>query len=108
VRALQERLVGAERMEAVAQLAAGIAHDVNNVLAAVSGYAQLLSSELADAEQVGHVHGIFRSVQRASGLVSQLLAIASQQQLEPSDVEPGAVVADLEDMLRRLLPEGSA
>lgn len=106
VRALQERLVTAERMEAVGQLAAGIAHDVNNVLAAVSGYAQLLSNQLDDAALVRHLHGIFRSVDRASDLVAQLLAFARQQHLEPTDIEPCAVVTDLEDMLWRLLPPG--
>jgi two-component system cell cycle sensor histidine kinase/response regulator CckA len=106
VRALQERLVRAERMEAVGELAAGISHDVNNVLAAVSGYAQLLGSRLEDPDLVRHLDGIFRSVRRASDLVTQLLAFARQQHLEPTDVEPCSVVEDLEDMLQRLLPAG--
>lgn len=106
MRALQERLVGAERMEAVGELAAGISHDVNNVLAAVSGYAQLLNGRIEDPELLRHLNGIFRSVDRAADLVAQLLAFASQQHLEPTDVEPCDVVDDLEDMLRRLLPPG--
>jgi PAS domain S-box-containing protein len=106
VRALQERLVRSERMEAVGRLAGGIAHDVNNVLAAVSGYAELLRTELAgSAPASGHVDGIFRSVERAASLVTQLLAVARQQHLEPTEVELCDAVGDLEDMLRRLLPD---
>ena len=106
VRALQERLLAAERMEAVGRLASGIAHDVNNVLAAVSGYAQLLSREVADSDRGGrHLAGIFRSVERAGDLVAQLMAFARQQHLVPIEQDLCALVLDLDDMLRRLLPD---
>ncbi len=106
VRALQERLVAAERMEAVGRLASGIAHDVNNVLAAVSGYAQLLSREVADSDRgAPHLAGIFRSVERAGDLVTQLMAFARQQQLVPIEQYLCVLVLDLDDMLRRLLPD---
>lgn len=106
VRALQERLLAAERMEAVGRLASGIAHDVNNVLAAVSGYAQLLSSEVADSDRGSrHLAGIFRSVERAGDLVAQLMAFARQQHLVPVEQDLCSLVLDLDDMLRRLLPD---
>ena len=106
VRALQERVLAAERMEAVGRLSSGIAHDVNNVLAAVSGYAQLLSREVADSDRAGrHLAGIFRSVERAADLVAQLMAFARQQHLVPTEQDLCSLVLDLDDMLRRLLPD---
>ena len=106
VRALQERLLAAERMEAVGRLASGIAHDVNNVLAAVSGYAQLLSPEVEGSHRGGrHLAGIFRSVERAGDLVAQLGALGRRQPLEPVEQDLCSLVLDLDDMLRRLLPD---
>jgi PAS domain S-box-containing protein len=100
---LQAQLVRSERMEAAARLAAAVAHDANNVLAAVQGYAQLLSLEVDDPSAQRHVAGIQRSVDRAADMVSQLLAFTRGQDLEATDV--AQVVAEQQDMLRRLLPQ---
>ncbi len=104
---LQRRLVDAERLEAVGAVAGGVAHDVNNVLAAVGGYADLLEPEVAGrgaAER--HVAGIQRSVARASDFVDRLLAFARRQELEATDLDLASTTADLADMCLRLLPVG--
>ena len=106
MRALQARLVTAERMEAIGRLAGGIAHDINNVLAAVSGYAQLLTTEVEGSPRGERLlGGLFRTVERVGDLVSQLLAFARQQELQPVEQDLCDLVFDLEDMLRRLLPD---
>ena len=103
---LQTELVRAERMEAAGRLAAGVAHDANNILAAVQGYAQMLSRDVGEnARAQRHLAGILRSVDRAGDMVHQLLAFTRSQDLAASDVDLAALVADQEDMLRRLLPQ---
>ncbi|MFC5380522.1 PAS domain-containing protein [Aquipuribacter nitratireducens] len=105
LRALQERLVDAERLEAVGSVAGGVAHDVNNVLAAVTGYADLLETHVAtDGTAVRHLHGIHRAVARAGDLVDRLLAFARRQELEATEFDLAAAVHDLSDLCRRLLP----
>ncbi|WP_336923317.1 PAS domain-containing protein [Aquipuribacter sp. SD81] len=105
VRELQARLVESERLEAVGAVAGGIAHDVNNVLAAVGGYADLLEPHVpATGSPARHLAGIHRAVARARDLVDRLLAFSRQQELEPTTFDLGAAVHDLADMCRRLLP----
>jgi PAS domain S-box-containing protein len=107
VRALQQRLVDAERLEAVGAVAGGIAHDVNNVLAAVTGYADLLEPHVpADGAPARHLAGIHRAVARAGDLVDRMLAFARRQELEPTTFDLAASVLDLADLCRRLLPDG--
>ncbi len=102
---LQRRLVDAERLEAVGAVAGGVAHDVNNVLAAVAGYAELLELEVPEnGAAQRHIAGIHRSVERASDFVDRLLAFARRQELEPADLDLASTAADLADMCQRLLP----
>ena len=102
---LQAQLVTAERMEAVGRLAAGIAHDANNILAAVSGYAELLRGEIHELPAAQrHLDGIARSIERAGEMVARLLAFTRGQPMAPRLVDLAELVSDLEDMLRRLLP----
>lgn len=106
LRALQERLVDAERLEAVGSVAGGVAHDVNNVLAAVTGYADLLESHVAaESPALRHLHGIHRAVARAGDLVDRLLAFARRQELEAVEFDLAGSIRDLSDLCRRLLPE---
>jgi PAS domain S-box-containing protein len=104
---LQAQVVSAERMKAVGRLAAGIAHDSNNILAAVSGYAELLADEVEELPVARrHLDGIVRSVQRACDMVTGLLAFTRDQPMQPVLVDLAELVLDLEDMLRQLLPSG--
>ncbi len=105
-RDLEQRLVQAQKMEAIGQLAGGVAHDFNNILGVITGYAELL------ARQVGEQHPgrarlahILEAAQRAAGLTRQLLAFSRRQVLQPALLDLNAVVAGVEDMLRRLIGE---
>ena len=102
--ALERELAEAARMEAVGQLAGGIAHDFNNQLTAISGYADLVRSEVADRPAVAaDIEEIIRASRSAAALVRQLLALARRQVLEPSSLRLPELVEQLRPMLRGLL-----
>lgn len=108
-RRLEDRLRHAEKMEAVGQLAGGVAHDFNNLLTAIVSYAALVR----DALPPGHaslpdVREIEAATERAAGLTRQLLAFSRRQRVAPRVVQMHQVVAGMEGMLRRVLPESVA
>jgi two-component system cell cycle sensor histidine kinase/response regulator CckA len=104
-RALESRLVQAERLEAIGQLAGGVAHDFNNMLLVIRGYSSVLRSSLGDPQQVADVDEISRAADRAADLTRQLLAFGRRQALQPRLVSVVDSVRDLESLLRRSLRE---
>ncbi|MFL5777547.1 MAG: ATP-binding protein [Chloroflexota bacterium] len=109
---LEEQLHAAHRMEAVGQLAGGVAHDFNNILTAISGYARIGRDELTALPDGPSVEAlrldldeIARASDRAAGLTRQLLAFSRRQVLRPEVVAVGDVVRQLEPMLSHLLGE---
>jgi CheY-like chemotaxis protein len=93
-------------MEAVGQLAGGVAHDFNNILAAVLMYLGLIQAEneLDPATQAS-LKELSLEVQRGATLTRQLLAFSRQQAMEPKPLLLGSLVAGLFKMLSRLLGE---
>lgn len=106
-RALEAQLRQSAKMEAIGQLAGGVAHDFNNMLTAIRGYAELVLASLPpDAEpERGDIDQIITAADRAAELTRQLLAFSRKQVLEPQLLDPGATVASIAPMLRRLLGE---
>jgi two-component system cell cycle sensor histidine kinase/response regulator CckA len=103
-RALERGLAEAGRMEAVGQLAGGIAHDFNNMLTAISGYAELLGTEVVgNAAAEADVDEILRASRSAATLVRQLLAMARRQILDPKGLALDELVEQLRPMLDGLL-----
>lgn len=110
-RALEEQVQHAQKMEAVGQLAAGIAHEFNNLLTVVAGYAGLLERRLSplsierSSPDVLHRYAkdILTAVSRASALTSQLLAFGRKQQQQLAPLNLNELVTATVRMLRPLL-----
>jgi len=102
---LEAQLLQAQKMEAVGQFAGGIAHDFNNLLTVITAYAELLIADVHEtAPQRADLLEIRGASARAAALVRQLLAFSRRQVLVPSLVDLNAVVREMEQMLRRVLP----
>lgn len=107
---LQSELLRAQRMEAIGQLAGGVAHDFNNILTAIFGHAELAIADLqarlpAAQNSLDGMQQIRRSAERASALTRQLLAFSRRQVTRPEVLSLNATLRSLEKMLRRLISE---
>ncbi|MEJ2634343.1 MAG: PAS domain S-box protein [Calditrichia bacterium] len=101
---LEEQLRHAQKMEAIGRLAGGIAHDFNNLLTIIQGYSELLLMQLKENDKLHReVAQIDKASQRAANLVQQLLAFSRKQFLKPTVINLNHLIAEIEDMLRRLL-----
>ena len=108
-RGLEAQLIEAQKMEVVGQLAAGVAHDFNNILAVIMGYADLITSRLpADSPMRRHADEIMHASERAAGLTRQLLVFSRKQKVQAVVLDVNVVVSDLDKLLRRLLDENIA
>src|SRR6266851_3876764 len=107
---LEEQLLQSQKMEAVGQLAGGVAHDFNNILTAIVGYADLLAAEFSDTDSrhLEDLEEIRKAARRAAALTRQLLAFSRKQVLEPRIIDLNGVVVNLEKMLRSLISENIA
>ncbi|HWX08714.1 MAG TPA: PAS domain S-box protein, partial [Gaiellaceae bacterium] len=103
--ALETRLRHAEKLEAVGQLAGGVAHDFNNVLLAIHGYAELALGRLARGEDgaAGDIEEVLASAERAAALTSQLLAFGRRQVLNPEVLDLNEVVRNVHGLLARVI-----
>src|SRR3989440_2038399 len=104
---LEEQLLQSQKMEAVGQLAGGVAHDFNNILTAIVGYADLLAAEFTgtNSRHLEDLEEIRKAARRAAALTRQLLAFSRKQVLEPRIIDMNGVVMNLEKMLRSLISE---
>jgi len=100
-RDLEERLRHAERLDAIGQLAGGVAHDFNNQLGGILGYAELLASRLPEGQEREWAAGIAKAVTRASGLTRQLLAYARRGNYSREPVDIHALCGETARLLER-------
>ncbi|HEX9483707.1 MAG TPA: ATP-binding protein [Gemmatimonadaceae bacterium] len=93
----------AQRLEAVGRLASSVAHDFNNMLAAISGFGQIVMSELPEGDRLrGDVDEILKAASRAANLTKQLLAFGREQNLQPRRVCLNDVATDMQTMIKQL------
>jgi two-component system cell cycle sensor histidine kinase/response regulator CckA len=103
---LKRQVAQATKMQAVGQLAGGVAHDFNNILTAIIGHCDLMlmrhtpgDSDYEDIQQIKS------NSNRAAGLTRQLLAFSRQQTLRPQVLQLPDVVSEVSHLLKRLLGE---
>src|SRR2546427_181079 len=104
-RSLEQELRQAQKIEAVGQLAGGIAHEFNNYLGVILGYSEFLVEEAGTNESLRRaVAEIKAATQRAASLTRQLLAFSRKQVLEPAILDLNQVIWEAHKLLRRLVP----
>ena len=105
-RRIETQLRQSQKMEAIGQLAGGVAHDFNNILAAILCGADLVLEALGDDHPAAvELKEIDAAAQRAAGLTRQLLTFSRQQPREVAVLALNAVVINVEKMLARIVGE---
>jgi signal transduction histidine kinase/PAS domain-containing protein len=103
---LQAQLLQAQKMESVGRLAGGVAHDFNNMLQVILGYASIALQDIPpDSPLRESMEEIQKSAERSADLTRQLLAFARQQTIQPKVLNINDIVAGMLKMLRRLIGE---
>ena len=103
---LEARVVQAEKMQAVGQLAGGVAHDFNNILSVILNYAEFAREdmELEDPRR-SDIDEVINAGNKAAHLVRQLLAFSRKEVIQPRVMELNNILSDLDELLSRLLGE---
>lgn len=105
-RHLEDQVSQSQKMEAVGRLAGGVAGDFNNLLTIITGYSELLRSDMVAGNPLRRfAEEILYAAERAAGLTRQLLAFSRGQSAQPKMLDLNSVIGNLETMLRRLLGE---
>ena len=105
-KSLEAQFAQSQKMQAIGQLAGGVAHDFNNLLTAMIGFCDLLLLRHKPGDQsFSDIMQIKQNANRAANLVRQLLAFSRQQTLQPRILNITDVLAELSNLLRRLIGE---
>ena len=106
LRESEYRLLRAQKMQAVGRLAGGIAHDINNYLAAITSQCELVKLKAEPGGRVAKkMETVITTTFRASGLIERLLAFAKRRPLRVEVVDLNEVITGLESMMLRLISE---
>lgn len=104
-RTLEDQLRQLQRTEAVSRLTVGVAHDFNNILCVILGYAELLMGLTSDPRVGQGLDEIRKAASQAGNLTRQLLAFSARQARQERVVDLNTIIADMANMLRRLIGE---
>jgi len=101
---LMQQLLQSQKMDALGRLSSSVAHDFNNILTAIIGYARMLETEFPeDSPSQDDVDGIIQTANRASTLTRRLLMFARAENSEPVHVSLHELCGDMVQMLSHLL-----
>ena len=103
--ATRAQLIQSQKMEALGNLAGGMAHDFNNILNVITGTLDLVRDERDPDRIAERLDRASQAAERGAGLIRQVLSFARRSHLEPRRVAPERVLAEVEQMARRLIPE---
>jgi len=105
-RAAEEQLLRAQKLEGIGQLAGGVAHDFNNILAVILMQADLVATrdDLPEAARSG-LEEIRAAAERAAGLTRQLLLFGRRQVMQPRELDLNETVGNIARMLQRIIGE---
>jgi len=105
-RQLETQCIESQKVDVLGQLAIGLTHDFNNILAVIMGYSDLTIQKLcADKLLQGHLKTIQSAARRGARLIQQLLVFSRKQTEQLNVLDLNDVVADVAKMLRRLISE---
>ncbi len=103
---LKKQIAQATKMQAVGQLAGGVAHDFNNILTGILGHCDLMLMRHSPGDSdYDDIQQIRSNANRAAGLTRQLLAFSRQQTLRPQVLQLPDIVSEISNLLQRLIGE---
>jgi len=105
-RQLEEQLRQSQKMEAIGQLAGGVAHDFNNILAAMLMRSELIADAPGASDEIRHgMREIRNAAERAANLTRQLLLFSRRQMMQPRPIDLNDIVTSLTQLLQRIIGE---
>ena len=103
---LEDQLRHSQKMEAVGQLAGGVAHDFNNILTAITGYGSLMKMKMGEHDPLrNYLQQMLDASERAANLTRSLLAFSRKQVISPRPVNLNKIIKNVERLLQRLVSE---
>ncbi|MEI6305741.1 MAG: PAS domain S-box protein, partial [Deltaproteobacteria bacterium] len=104
-RMVEDQLRQSQKLESLGRLAGGVAHDFNNKLTVIMGYAELVRMHFDDPKIHEHLNEVIRAAEQSRDITSQLLAFSRQQTASPQAININSILADLRKSLGRLIGE---
>ncbi|MCE5194460.1 MAG: PAS domain S-box protein [Nitrospiraceae bacterium] len=105
-RKIEEQLLHSQKLDAIGQLAGGVAHDFNNILTAIIGYASITDMKMQDNDPLKeNIKHIIESSRKASSLVKNLLVFGRKQTMSVNNVDINQIIKDIEKLFPMMIGE---